>query len=128
MILMHLIALSKAHTELRNYWKRNLEQNIGRQQGKQSHGTNESTYTFSDGNSKSYQGNTSPSGPSRSYSSNNRGKQGTGNKTWKKFKGFCKYCGKQGHTAINCNSIPQRIAGHSMNRTGICNEEPSDEM
>jgi hypothetical protein len=85
-------ALSKAQTELRNYWKRNLE----------------------GGKSKSYQGNTSPSGPSQSYGSNNRGKQGTGNKMWKKFKGFCKYCGKQGHKAINCNSKPQRTAGHSV--------------
>jgi mevalonate kinase len=33
-------ALSKAQTELRNYWKRNLEGKIGRQQGKQSHGSN----------------------------------------------------------------------------------------
>jgi hypothetical protein len=66
--------LSKAQTELRNYWKRNLEGKIGRQQGKQSHGKNESAYSFSSGKSKSYQGNTSPSGPSQSYGSNNRGK------------------------------------------------------
>jgi hypothetical protein len=33
-------ALSKAQTELRNYWKRNLEGTMGRQQGKQSHGRN----------------------------------------------------------------------------------------
>jgi hypothetical protein len=33
-------ALSKAKTELRNYWQRNLEGKIGRQQGKQSHGRN----------------------------------------------------------------------------------------
>jgi hypothetical protein len=67
-------ALSKAQTELRHYWKRNLEGKIGRQQGKQSHGRNESAYTFSVGESKSYQGNTSPSGPSQSYGSNNREK------------------------------------------------------
>jgi hypothetical protein len=65
-------ALSKAQTELRNYWKRNLEGKIGRQQGKQSHGRNESAYTFSGGKSKSYQGNTSPSGPSQNYGGNNR--------------------------------------------------------
>jgi hypothetical protein len=81
-------ALIRLKQNLRNYWKRNLEGKIGRQQGKQSHGRNESSYTFSGGKSKSYQGNTSPSGPSQSYGSNNRGKQGTGNKTWKKFKGF----------------------------------------
>jgi hypothetical protein len=74
-------ALSKAQTKLRNYWKRNLEGKIGRQQGKQSHGRYDSANTFSGGKSKSYQGNTSPSGPSQSYGSNNRGKQGTGNKT-----------------------------------------------
>jgi hypothetical protein len=62
-------ALSKAQTELRNYWKRSLEGKIGKQQGKQSHGRNESAYTFSGGKSKSYQGNTSPSGPSQSYGS-----------------------------------------------------------
>jgi hypothetical protein len=82
-------ALSKAQTELRNYWKRNLEGKIGRQQGKQSHGTNESAYSFSGGKIKSYQGKTSPSGPIQSYGSNNRGKRGTGKKTWKKFKGLC---------------------------------------
>jgi hypothetical protein len=90
-------ALRKAQTELTKYWKRNLEWKIGSQQGKQSHGRNYSAYAFSGGKSKSYQGNTSPSGPSQRYGSNNRGKLGTGNKTWKKFKGFCKYCGKQGH-------------------------------
>jgi hypothetical protein len=47
-------ALSKAQTELRNYWKRNLDGRIGKQQGKQSHGRNESAYTFSGGKSKSY--------------------------------------------------------------------------
>jgi hypothetical protein len=31
-------ALSKAQTELSNYWKKNSEGKIGRQQGKQSHG------------------------------------------------------------------------------------------
>jgi hypothetical protein len=59
-------AVSKAKTELRNYWKRNLEGKIGRQQGKQSHGRNEIAHTFSGRKIKSYQGNTSPSGPSQS--------------------------------------------------------------
>jgi hypothetical protein len=85
-------------------------------------GRNESAYTFSGGNSNSYKGNTSPSGPSQSYGSNSRVKQGTGNKTWKKFKGFCKYCGKQGHKAINCNSKP-RTAGNSVNGIGMKNNE-----
>jgi hypothetical protein len=59
-------ALSKDQTELRNYWKRNLESKIGSQQGKQSHGRNESAYTFSSGKSLSV--------PTQSYGSNNRGK------------------------------------------------------
>jgi hypothetical protein len=39
-------ALSKAQTELGNYWKRNLEGQIGRQQGKQSHDRTECLYSF----------------------------------------------------------------------------------
>jgi Zinc knuckle len=54
---------------------------------------------------------------------NNRRKQGTGNKMWKKFKGFCKYWGKQGYKAINCNSKPQTTAGHSVNGTGMKNNQ-----
>jgi Zinc knuckle len=116
-------ALSKAQTELRNYWKSNLEGKISRQQGRQSNGRNESAYSFSGGKSRSYQGNTSPSGPSQSYGRNKRGKRGTGNKTWKKCKGFCKYCGKQGRKAINCNYKPQRTTGHSVNRTAMKNHQ-----
>jgi Zinc knuckle len=42
---------------------------------------------------------------------------------WKKFKGFYKYCGKQGHKAVNCNPKPQRTAGHSVNGTGMKNNQ-----
>jgi Zinc knuckle len=36
-----------------------------------------------------------------------------------KLKGFCKYCGKQGHKTINCNSKPQRTIRHCVNGTGM---------
>jgi hypothetical protein len=68
-------ARSKAHTELINYWKRNLEGKIGRQQGRQSHDSNESAYTFSGEKNKSYHGNTSPSGPSHSYGGSNNSRR-----------------------------------------------------
>jgi anion-transporting ArsA/GET3 family ATPase len=35
-------------------------------------------------------------------------------KMWKKFEGFCKYCCKHGHTAVNCTSKTQRTGGHSV--------------
>jgi hypothetical protein len=116
-------ALSKAQTELRDYWKSNLEGKIGIQHGKQSHGRNERAYTFSRGKNKSYQGIPVPLDQVKTNCGNNRGKQGTGDKMWKKFKGFCKYYGKQGHKAIHCNSKPQRTAGHSVNGTGIKNNQ-----
>jgi hypothetical protein len=47
-------ALSKAQTELRNYWKRNLEGKIGKHGGKYHGKSNryESTYAYSGGKNK----------------------------------------------------------------------------
>jgi Zinc knuckle len=32
-----------------------------------------------------------------------------GNRSWKKFKGFCRYCGMQGHKASDCAIKKQRM-------------------
>jgi hypothetical protein len=99
-------ALSKAQTELRNYWKRNLEGKIGKHGGRY-HGKgnrNESAYTFSGGKQPVNQGRSGPSrqGQQQPISGNNKGKRVAGNRSWKKFKGFCRYSGMQGHKASDC--------------------------
>jgi Zinc knuckle len=42
-------------------------------------------------------------------SGNTKGNRVAGNKSWKKFKGFCRYCGMQGHKASDCTVKKQRI-------------------
>jgi hypothetical protein len=76
-------ALSKAQTELRNYWKRNLEGKIGKHGGRY-HGkgnSNESAYTFSGGQQSRNQGRSGPSrqGQQQPISGNNKGKRVAGN-------------------------------------------------
>jgi Zinc knuckle len=106
-------ALSKAQTELRNYWKRNLEGKIGKHGGKY-HGKgnrNESAYTFSGGKQSGNQGRRGKSRQrqQQTISGNNKGKRVVGNRSWKKFKGFCRYCGIQGHKALDCTVKKQRM-------------------
>jgi hypothetical protein len=58
-----LSPLSRAQTELRNYWKRNLEGKIEKQGGRY-HGKgnrNDSAYTFSGGKQSGNQGRGGPS-------------------------------------------------------------------
>jgi hypothetical protein len=57
-------ALRRAQSELRNYWKRNLEGKIGKSSGRH-HGKsdrNESAYTFSGGKQRGNQGRNIPIG------------------------------------------------------------------
>jgi hypothetical protein len=99
-------ALSRAQTERRNYWKRNLEGKIGKP-GEKFQGRrykNESACDFSGGKQKGNQGRYNPTRQSQpqTYQENFASKKSAGNKYWKKFKGHCTYCGMQGHAAIDC--------------------------
>jgi hypothetical protein len=76
-------ALSRAQTEVRRYWKSNLEGKIGNSSGNY-HGKsvrNESAYTFSEGKQRGNQGknNFIRENP------NQKGKTGAGNKGCRKF-------------------------------------------
>jgi len=93
-------ALSQAQTELRNYWKRNLQDRFIKsrnERNKQRH-RNEGAYTMN-GNKPNFDRN-----------NNNKSFRGGKKKFWKKFKGNCKYCGKQGHKANECNFKKQKQA------------------
>ena len=46
----------------------------------------------------------------KEYKSNNVALNSQHGKPWRKFKGFCKKCGKQGHKATDCNSKPKHEA------------------
>jgi Zinc knuckle len=105
-------ALSSAQSELRKYWKRNLERKIGTSGGKP-HGKsdrNECAYTFSGGKQRGNQGRNISMGesPNQHFNGHFKGKRGTGNKGWRKFKGYCRYCGMQGHRANDCTAKKQR--------------------
>jgi hypothetical protein len=112
-------ALSRAQTELINYWKRNLEGKIGKPGGKPN-GTrykNESAYAFSGGKQKENQGRYNSTGQSQpqTFQGNFKSKKSAGNKFWKKFKGHCTYCGMQGHKAIDCGVKKQEMNAPSRN-------------
>jgi hypothetical protein len=59
---------------------------------------NESAYTFSGGKQRGNQGrnNFIRENPNQNFNGNNKGNRGVGNKGWRKFKGYCRYCGMQG--------------------------------
>jgi hypothetical protein len=115
-------ALGRAHTELRNYWKRNLEGKIvkpgGKNPGKGSY-KHESAYAFSGGKQKGNQGKYSSAGQSQPQTSqgNFTSKRGVGNKSWKKFEGHCRYCGMQGHKGIYCGARKQNLNAPSGNES-----------
>jgi Zinc knuckle len=112
-------ALSRAQTDLRNYWKRHVEGKIGkssgRHQGKSDR--NESSYTFSGGNQRGNQGINNFIGetPNQNFIGNYKGKRGAENRGWRKFKGYCKYYGIQAHKANDCNANKQRTNAPSGN-------------
>jgi Zinc knuckle len=113
-------ALSRAQTELRNYLKRNLEGKIGKSSGRH-HGKsdrNESAYTFSGVKQRGNQGRNNFMGENHNQncSGNYIGKRGAGNKDWRKFKGYCRYCGMQGHKANECTAKKQRTKASSGNK------------
>jgi hypothetical protein len=72
---------------------------------------NESAYTFSGGKQSGNQGRSGPSrqGQQQPISGNNKGKRVAGNRSRKKFVGFCRYCGMQGHKASDCAVKKQRM-------------------
>jgi hypothetical protein len=116
-------AISRAQTELRNYWKRNLEGKIGKPRGKlhQTRYKNESAYalsTLSGGKQKGNQGRYNSTGQSqlKTFQGNFKSKKIAGNKFWKKFKGHCTYCGMQGHKAIDCGVRKQKMNAPSETR------------
>jgi hypothetical protein len=85
-------ALNRAQTELRNYWRRNIERIQGRQSRYQT--KTESAFAFTGGKQQFIQGTTK-----KGYDGD---RKNTKDKSWKKFKGNCTYCGMQGHKAANC--------------------------
>jgi hypothetical protein len=110
-------ALSRAQTELRNYWKRNLEGKKGKPGGKFQgrRYKNESAYAFSGGKQKGNQGryNSIDQSQPHTYQVNVKSKKSAGNKYWEKFKGLCTYCGMQGHKAIDCGVKKQAMNASS---------------
>jgi hypothetical protein len=91
----------------------NSEGKIGKHGGKyhQKGNRNEIAYIFSGGKQPGNQGRSGPSrqGQQQTISGNNKGKRVAGNRSWKKFKGFCRYCGMQGHKASDCTVKKQRM-------------------
>jgi hypothetical protein len=79
-------ALSRAQIELRNYWKRNLEERQAKFK-ERNHNKNDSAYAFSGGKYKVSQG--------KNVSVGRGNDKRVGNKSWRKFKGHCKLCGMQ---------------------------------
>jgi hypothetical protein len=72
---------------------------------------NKSAYAFfrrkkQKGNQGRY--NSASQSQPQTFQGNFKNKKGAGNKSWKKFKGHCKYCGMQGHKAIDCGARKQR--------------------
>ena len=100
-------ALSQAQTELRNYWKRNLQERFTKTKSERSNRRYKSDSAYAIGNKQGFEGN-------QNYS---RSLKGNKRKVWKKFKRNCKYCGKQGHKANDCNLKKLRQGAFSSENT-----------
>jgi hypothetical protein len=104
-----LDALSKAQTELRNYWKRNLEGKIGKHGGK-CHGKgnrNESAYALSGEKQPGNQGRRGPSvqSPQQMFSGNTKGKRLLETRVGRNSKDFVNIVGCKG---TNHQIVPSR--------------------
>jgi Zinc knuckle len=111
-------ALSRAQIELRNYWKRNLEEKQAKFK-ERNHNKSDSAYAFSGGKFKNNQG--------KNMSTGRGNGRRVGNKSWRKFKGHYKLCGMQGHKSTECQnrkqSVNQASSGNTLgakNFTGNC--------
>jgi hypothetical protein len=112
-------ALSRAQIELRNYWKKNLEERQAKFK-ERNHNKSDSAYALSGRKYKNSQGKNVSGGRGRN------GKR-VGNKSWRKFKGHFKSCVMQGHKSTECQtrkqSVTQASSGNTLgakNFTGNC--------
>ena len=122
--------LKTAREQYRNYWRRHLER-AGVPKYRVRNGAYHVDTTGTNGNNnggnrqeevQAYGTGTPARGKTRARPPGSPGINSTGStrpkaKPWKKFKGFCKTCGQQGHKYSNCPSTKVASTTHIEKRT-----------